>query len=353
MHAQTPKLLEQVRGNLRLQRYSRRTEQAYVSWIQSFLRFHGLRHPNEMRESEIGAYLTYLAVDKRYSASAQTQALSAILYLYKEILEIELSSRIESVRARRSKRLPVVLAKPEIEDLLAQLSGSKLFLVRLLYGTGLRIDEFLNLRVKDIDFSGNRICVVSGKGGKDRFAILPSSMRDDLRAHIERVRTIHNRDLANGQGIAYLPDRLDRKYKNLGRDFSWQFLFPAATIFDDRRTGNSGRWHIDGAVLSEAVRCAARKAGITKHVTAHTLRHSFATHLLESGVNLRVIQELLGHKSPETTMIYTHIAANGASTTPSPVDGIRRFTRCAANYSSKRTAATVCGTIMPRSAAAA
>jgi len=320
MEARGPKLLDQVRGRLRLQGYSPRTEQTYVAWIKAYLHFHGFRHPREMREAEIEAYLTHLAVHDHYSASAQTQALSAILYLYAEVLRIELSSHIDAVRAHRSKRIPVVMSKAEVQRLLEQLSGSKRFLIKLLYGTGLRVSEFLNLRIKDVDFSNNRICVVCGKGDQDRFAILPTSMKEEIRAHVQRVKNLHERDLARGNGTAYLPGRLARKYKNLGKEFLWQFLFPAAATFRDHMTGNKGRWHIDGAILSKAIRYAARKAGIKKHVTAHTLRHSFATHLLESGVNLRIIQELLGHKSTETTMIYTHVVASGASTTPSPVD---------------------------------
>lgn len=322
MDVRNPKLMDQVRGRLSVQRYSKKTEQAYITWIKGYIKFHRLRHPREMREPEIESYLTSLATN-RYSASTQSQALAAILYLYQEVLGIEISDRIDAVRARRSKRLPVVLSKEEVEVLFRHLSGSRLFLVRLLYGTGLRISEFLNLRIKDIDFSNGRICVVAGKGGKDRFTILPASMKEELKAHVAKVKEIHDGDLALGYGAAYLPGQLDGKYKNMGKEFSWQFLFPAAKVFQDIGTGNCGRWHIDDEVISDAIRSAKRKAGIVKHVTAHTMRHSFATHLLESGTNLRVIQELLGHKSPETTMIYTHLMANGASTTPSPVDSLK------------------------------
>jgi integron integrase len=315
-----PKLMDQVRGRLRLQNYAARTEAAYVSWIIAFISFHKLRNPIEMREKEIESFLTDLVTRRRFSASTQKQALSAILYLYKEVLQIELTKYIETLRPSQSKRLPVVLSIEEISKLLSHLKGTKLFLVKLLYGTGLRINEFLCLRIRDIDFSLNRIYVVSGKGGKDRHTILPASLVKELETHIHKVNQIHQNDLSDGFGDAYLPDRLGRKYRNLSKEFSWQFLFPASRVFHDKVTGNWGRWHIDSHVISKALNAATKQSGIRKHVTSHTLRHSFATHLLESGVNLRIIQELLGHKSPETTMIYTHLVANGAATTTSPID---------------------------------
>lgn len=315
-----PKLLDQVRGRLRLQNYAVRTEAVYVNWIIVFISFHKLRNPIEMREKEIESFLTDLVTRRHFSASTQKQALSAILYLYKEVLQIELTKYIETFRPFQSKRLPIVLGTEEITKLLNQLKGSKLFLIKMLYGTGLRINEFLCLRIKDIDFSLNRINVVSGKGGKDRYTILPASLIEELKSHIRKVDAIHQNDVADGFGNAYLPDRLSRKYTNLSKQFLWQFLFPASRIFHDKVTGNWGRWHLDSHVISKAISTAAKKSGIKKHVTSHTLRHSFATHLLESGVNLRVIQELLGHNSPETTMIYTHLVANGATTTLSPVD---------------------------------
>lgn len=315
-----PKLIDQVRGRLRLQNYAVRTEETYVSWIIAFISFHKLRNPIEMGEREIESFLTDLVTRRHFSASTQKQALSAILYLYKEVLKIELTKYIETLRPSQSKRLPIVLSVGEITSLLEQLKGSKLFLIKMLYETGLRINEFLCLRIKDIDFALNRINVVSGKGGKDRFTILPASLTDELKIHIQKVYKIHQNDLEDGFGNAYLPDRLGRKYRNIGKQFSWQFLFPASRIFHDRVSGNWGRWHIDIHVISKAISAAAKQSGIKKHVTSHTLRHSFATHLLESGVNLRIIQELLGHKSPETTMIYTHLVANGASTTLSPMD---------------------------------
>lgn len=324
MSASQPRLLDRVRNKLRIQRYSERTIQIYVHWIADYIRFHSLRHPGDMREPEIEAYLTYLVVSKNYSASSQCQALCALLFLYKQVLGIGLTKSIDAVRTQREKRLPVVLSTAEVEALFANLNGSKLFMVRLLYGTGMRVEEFVNLRVKDIDFGNNRVCVVGGKGGKDRYTLLPKSMRNELLTHVEFVGQLHQEDIESGHGEAYLPNRLGVKYKALGKQLSWQFLFPATSIFRDSRTGFSGRWHVDGKGLSQAIRDAARKARINKHVTAHTMRHSFATHLLEAGVNLRVIQELLGHKSPETTMIYTHVMAGGITNTASPLDSLRR-----------------------------
>jgi integron integrase len=316
---QQPGLLDQVRNRMRVRRYSLKTESTYVYWIKRYIRFHKLKHPAQLSEPDVEAFLTHLAYSQ-YSASSQSVAMAAILYLYKEVLGAELSEKIDAVRARRRRRLPTVLSQQEVAALISHLTGTRRFLIRFLYGTGLRISEFVRLRVKDVDFTNNRICVVCGKGGKDRFTVLPASMREEIHAHIERVREIHAKDLANGAGTAYGSARIDDKYPSLGKQFYWQFLFPAQSAFKDSDTGNSGRWHIDEYVVSNAIKDAARAAGIYKRVTAHTLRHSFATHLLEAGTNLRVIQELLGHSSPETTMIYTHLVANGTGLTLSPVD---------------------------------
>lgn len=320
MREQQQNLLTHARAKLRLQRYAKNTEEAYIYWITKYIKFHRFKNPSESREKEIESFLTDLVISKNISTSTQSQALAAILYLYKEVLEIPLSERINCIRPQREKRLPIVLSRQEIALLFNQIQGSRLFMIRLLYGTGMRLNEFLNLRIKDIDFSLDRINIIAAKGGKDRYTLLPFSMKQEIALHIDKIKLIHENDLISGYGDAFLPGRLGKKYKAMGKSFSWQFVFPASTIFHDKTTGNSGRWHLGEELIAKIIRSAAKKAGIRKHVTSHTLRHSFATHLLESGVNLRIIQELLGHKSPETTMIYTHVMANSLSGTVSPVD---------------------------------
>lgn len=312
-------LLGQVRDKIRVRRYSPKTESAYVHWIRQYIRFHKPKHPAQLSEPDVEAFLTHMA-NAGYSASSQSQAFAAVLYLYKEVLQKELSKTIDAVRAKRRRRVPTVLSRDEVGWMIGNLTGSRSFLIRLLYGTGLRISEFVRLRVKDVDFNNNRICVVCGKGGKDRFTVLPASMREELRAHIVRVSEIHVKDLASGFGTAYGASQVEGKYLALGKAFYWQYLFPATRLFKDPATGNSGRWHIDASIVTNTIRDATRAAGIHKHVTAHTLRHSFATHLLEAGTNLRVIQALLGHSSPETTMIYTHLVSGGTGLAESPLD---------------------------------
>jgi len=317
---QKPRLLDQVRSRLRVKHYSKRTEEIYVRWIVGYIRFHHLRHPAEMSEAHIEQYLSHLAIVARASASTTHQAFAALLFLYREILEIDLSGRIDAIRPRRKKRLPVVLTVFEINRLLANLSGTSRLIAGLLYGSGLRLQEFLNLRIKDLDFERHRISIVTGKGDKDRFTLLPRSLEPFLHEHIAQVKSLHDKDLSIGLGSAFLPDALDGKYRNIGKEFMWQFLFPSTTLFKDPKTGHSGRWHIHESTISKILRSAVRKALIHKHVTAHTLRHSFATHLLEQGTNLRIIQELLGHSSPETTMVYTHLLDNNQLRTTSPLD---------------------------------
>jgi integron integrase len=323
MQENEPALLEQVRNRLRLRRYSPKTEETYLYWIRRYVAFHKPRHPAQLSEPDIEAFLTHLA-NRQLSASSQSLALAAILYLYTQVLQIELSQSIDAVRAKRRRRKPTVLSQEEVAALLAGLNGARLFMIRLLYGTGLRISEFVRLRVKDVDFANNRICVIAGKGGKDRYTVLPASMRDEIRTHIERIKVIHANDLANGYGMAFTASQVEGKHLELGKAFHWQFLFPASSLFRDTVTGNSGRWHIDELLIRRTIRAATDAARIYKHVTAHTLRHSFATHLLESGTNLRVIQELLGHSSPETTMIYTHLVAGGTALATSPLDRLGR-----------------------------
>jgi len=244
------------------------------------------------------------------------------IYKTAVVLGIKLSEKINAIRPKIFKRLPIVLSKNEVSIIFNEIDNPYLFLLKFLYGTGLRINEFLNLRVKDVDLELNRINVIAGKGNKDRYTILPASMKEEIATHLFKINRIHQQDMLMGYGKAFLPDRMSRKFKNLGKDFSWQFLFPANGIFHDKETGNSGRWHLDESVINRFIKIAAKKASIHKRVTAHTFRHTFATHLLEDGVNLRVIPELLGHKSPETTMIYTHVMSNTVSSTISPVDRI-------------------------------
>ncbi|HTR80766.1 MAG TPA: integron integrase [Bacteroidota bacterium] len=303
----SPKLLDVARNKFRLKRYSLKTEQHYIKWIIRYVKFHKMQHPSTLTEKDIEKYLTYLAVSQKVAASTQNIAMNAILFLYKEVLGINLSGKINAMRAFRSKRLPVILSKIEVNKLIKAEAGTKRLIIEMLYGTGLRVNELINLRIKDIDFNLKRINVVGGKGNKDRITLLPAPLTDKLKDHISKVIALHSKDLQNGKGETYLPDRLGRKYKDMGKEAIWQFIFPSRELFKDPITGNEGRWHVDTTTISRIVRAAALRAKIRKRVTPHTLRHTFATHLLESGVNLRIIQELLGHRSPETTMIYTHV----------------------------------------------
>jgi integron integrase len=303
----SPKLLDQVRNKFKLKRYSLKTEQLYINWIVQYIKFHKLQHPSKLNEKDIEAYLTFLAVKRRVAPSTQNLALNAILFLYREVLKIELTGDINAIRAHRSKRLPIVLSKIEVNKLLKAEDGTKKLIIEILYGTGLRVNELVNLRIKDIDFNLKRINVVGGKGNKDRFTLLPEPIVSRLKAHLSKVVELHSQDIKNGYGSTFLPDRLGKKYKNMGKERIWQFVFPSTILFKDPVTGNKGRWHLDTATISRIVRVAALKSKISKRITPHTLRHTFATHLLESGTNLRIIQELLGHSTPETTMIYTHV----------------------------------------------
>ena len=306
-----PKLLDQVRGLLRLKHYSIRTEQAYLHWIKRFILFHNKRHPSDMAEPEVTAFLSHLAVDNKVSASTQTQALSALLFLYREVLNRPLDRLDHIHRAKKPERLPVVLTKDEARAVLAQLDGSLWLMANLLYGSGLRLMECLRLRVKDIDFDYNQITVRDGKGGKDRVTILPSCIKAPLRRHLDRVKALHSRDLQEGFGRVYLPNALARKYRQADREWRWQYVFPSARRSVDPRTGGVGRHHVDEQALQRAIAAAVRKVGIAKPATCHTFRHSFATHLLEDGYDIRTVQELLGHKDVRTTMIYTHVPESG------------------------------------------
>jgi integron integrase len=315
------RLLDQVREVMRLYHYSIRTEEAYIQWIKRYIFFHNKRHPSDLGEREVTSFLTHLAVDKHVSASTQNQALSALLFLYKKILNMELEWLDDVVRARRPKHLPVVLTKHEVMLVLDTLTGVNGLIARLLYGTGMRLMEGLRLRVQDVDFGHKQIIVRRGKGEKDRVTALPESLIDALVNQLKHVKIIHHADLEEGFGRVHLPYALDRKYPNAGIEFGWQYVFPSGNRSKDPRTGETGRHHLDDKNIGRAVRNAARRAGIQKRVTSHTLRHCFATHLLENGYDIRTVQELLGHKDVKTTMIYTHVLNRGGRGVRSPLDG--------------------------------
>ena len=315
-----PKLLDQVRQIIRIKHYSLRTEESYVNWIKRFIFFHDKKHPKEMREKEIGQFITHLAKDKKVSASTQNQALCAIVFLYKNILKIELENTISIYWSKRPKKLPVVFTKDEAIKVLYNLKGVHWFVGMLLYGSGLRLTESLELRVKDIDFGYKQIVVRNSKGEKDRTTMLPEKVIEPMKKHLQKVKQIHEEDLKNGYGTVYLPYAIERKYSNAKYDWGWQYVFPASRISTDPRSGIQRRHHLHDTVIQKAVKQSIRNAGINKHASCHTFRHSFATHLLESGYDIRTIQELLGHKNVETIMIYTHVINQGGKGVRSPAD---------------------------------
>ena len=315
-----PKLIDQMTEELRSRHYSRRTEQAYTLWVKRYIRFHKMRHPKDMGEAEINAFLTHLAVDVKVSASTQNQALSALLFLYRYVFGLDIGDLGSVIRARKSHHIPIVMTRDEARSVLSKMHGDTLLMAQLLYGSGLRLSECLCLRVQDIDFAGGEITVWGGKGNKDRVTMLPEGVKQPLREHLKRVKAVHDRDRAAGWGRVALPEALQRKYPNAATDWRWQWVFPQRHRWTDPSTGEQGRYHTDETILQRAVKDAAREAGITKRVGCHTFRHSFATHLLESGYDIRTIQELLGHKSVNTTMIYTHVLNKGGLGVRSPLD---------------------------------
>jgi len=319
MSAQPPKLLDQVQALMRREHYSLRTEKAYLNWIKRFILFHHKRHPQEMGRPEIEDFLTHLAVNQNVSASTQNQALHALLFLYNRVLQQEMTG-IAAVRAKKPPHLPVVMTREESSQLIAAIPEPSQLVAKIMYGCGLRLIEALRLRVKDIDFNQRQITVRSGKGDKDRRTMLPDALQQPLQAHLKRVKLIHQQDLAQGFGCVYLPYALDRKYPNACRKWSWQYVFPAPKRAKDPRSDLIRRHHLSERTIQKAIEKAVGLVGLTKHVTSHCFRHSFATHLLESGYDIRTIQELLGHEDIRTTMIYTHVLNRGGLGVRSPLD---------------------------------
>ncbi len=315
-----PKLLDQLRDRIRLKHYSRRTEDAYLDWAKRYILYHNKRHPQEMGKQEVEAFLTHLATERNVAAATQNQAKAALQFLYKEVLEIQLPWLDEVEQAKKPKRLPVVLTEKEVQALLAQVPQAYALLARLIYGTGMRLLEGLRLRVQDLDFERAELLIREGKGAKDRVTMLPQSLLKPLQEHLKQVRLLHEQDLQKGYGEVWLSESLARKYPHAGREWPWQYVFPSFRLSVDPRSGVTRRHHLDEKGLQRAIKQAAGDAGLTKNVTPHTLRHSFATHLLQAGYDIRTVQELLGHKDVQTTMIYTHVLNKGGMGVTSPLD---------------------------------
>ncbi len=315
-----PKLLEQVRSVLRVKHYSYRTEQSYIHWIKRYIYFHNKTHPKDLDGKDIATFITHLAVKDKVSSSTQNQALCALVFLYKRVFGLDMGEFPEIQWAKRPKKVPVVFTKTEVQKVLENLSGVHWLMAMLLYGSGLRLNECLKLRIKDIDFEYKQITVRSGKGNKDRITMLPDKIENKLKEHIKKVKNLHEKDLKNGFGSVYLPEALEKKYPNAAIEFKWQYVFPSRVISHDPRSGENRRHHMYDSVLQKALKVATKKAGILKQTGSHTFRHSFATHLLESGYDIRTVQELLGHTNVKTTMIYTHVLNKGGRGVKSPAD---------------------------------
>jgi len=314
------KLLDQVRETLRLRHYSRATEKTYVFWVRRYILFHHKRHPLEMGEREVEEFLTYLAVKQMVAASTQNQAFNALLFLYRRVLEKELKESIQAVRARRPQRLPTVLSREETRRIIDSLEGVEKLIVQVLYGGGLRLMECLRLRVKDLDFELHQIMVHDGKGQKSRRTMLPERIKTPLQEHLRRVHMLHQADLKKGCGRVVLPGALARKYPNAETTWEWQYVFPAKTMYREQETGVMRRHHVHPSSVQKALQQAVKMSGVAKPAHCHTFRHSFATHLLEAGYDIRTVQELLGHKDVSTTMIYTHVLNRGGLAVRSPLD---------------------------------
>ena len=320
--SQPPRLLDQLREQLRIRHYSLRTEDAYVDWVRRFILFHGKRHPRDMGAPEVQAFLSHMAVARGVSPSTQNQAKAALLFLYRHALAVDLPWLTEVVQAKRQPRLPIVLTPGEVSLLFDQMEGGMALVAQVLYGTGMRLMECLRLRVKDVEFDRREILVREGKGGKDRVTMLPERLVKPLRAHLDKVRAVHEKDLAEGFGEVWLPDALAEKFKAAPRAWGWQWVFPSGLRSVDPRSGITRRQHLHPESVQKAVRLAARAGELVKPVTPHVLRHSFATHLLAAGYDIRTVQELLGHKDVATTMIYTHVLNRGGRGVASPLDGL-------------------------------
>lgn len=316
------KLLEQYSEFLRNRHYSLRTEKTYIGWVRQYILYHNKRHPREMGVAEINDFITHLVNQKMVSASTQNQAISALLFLYRNVLGIELEEQaLVSIRPTKPKRIPTVLSRDEAKKVIANMEGIYKRMAQLMYGSGLRLMEVMRLRVKDLDFANHQIIVRDGKGENDRLTMFPDVLLEPLRLHLKQVKAQHELDLAMGYGSVHLPYALDRKYPNANREFAWQYVFPAPDLSIDPLSGTTRRHHLNESSLQKAVKQAARRAQIDKPVSPHTFRHSFATHLLENGYDIRTVQELLGHKDVKTTMIYTHVLQRGGLAVKSPLDG--------------------------------
>lgn len=318
-------ILEQVCNRIRLKHYSIRTEQSYLGWIKRYLSFHKNENPEKLGVPEIEAYLSHLAVNGQVSASTQNQAFNALLFLYRDVLKINLDESINAIRAKKSKHLPTVLTRDETLKIISLITGEHQLMAKLIYGSGMRLMECVRLRVKDIDFGNSHIVIRDAKGMKDRLTILPDNLKTILNEHLNRVKIVHDKDLVLGYGRVYLPFALERKYPNANREWGWQYVFPAKGVSKDPRSNEIRRHHINESTLQKAVRKAAKMVGISKQVSVHIFRHSFATHLLEANYDIRTVQELLGHKDVSTTMIYTHVLNKPGISVKSPLDGMFGF----------------------------
>jgi len=317
---QSVRVMDQVREVLRYHHYALRTEEAYVKWILAFIRFNGTRHPNTLGKQEIEAFLSDMATNKNYAASTQNLAFNSIVFLYKQVLDLPIADDLDPIRSKKPVRLPVVLSQDEVSKLLSTMNGVKSLMARVMYGGGLRVMEVLRLRIQDVDFGNGYLMIRDAKGGKDRATLLAPSIVKDLERHLESVRHLFEQDLEQGVADVYLPNNLSKKYPKAGSSWEWQYVFPSQKLSTDPRGGKTRRHHLDESGLQKGIRAAKNKVGIDKRVTSHTLRHSFATHLLEAGTNIRVVQKLLGHADVKTTEIYTHVLQQNLDKVVSPLE---------------------------------